>query len=182
MIALHRRGILLLSLALSAGCEQRMNDQPRYEPLEAAARFENNQAAQHPPAHTVSRDAPQVTDQPPETISLEDLERGQERFRIYCAPCHGELGHGEGPVVARGFPRPPSYHIDRLRRAPLRYFYQVISEGQGNMYSYADRVDPADRWRIALYIRALQYSAPQPLEEYLRAPLPRDTRPPESGP
>jgi len=93
---------------------------------------------------------------PPVTLTL--LERGQERFRIYCTPCHSELGDGNGMVVQRGFPPPPSYHIERLRQAPVRHFYDVISNGYGAMYAFADRVQPADRWAIAAYIRALQRS------------------------
>ena len=83
---------------------------------------------------------------------------GQERFRIYCTPCHSELGDGHGMVVQRGFPAPPSYHIARLREAPVQHFYDVITNGYGAMYSFAYRVQPADRWAIAAYIRALQRS------------------------
>ena len=93
---------------------------------------------------------------PPVTLAL--LERGQERFRIYCTPCHSELGDGHGMIVQRGFPPPPSYHIDRLRQAPVQHFYDVITNGYGAMYSFAERVQPADRWAIAAYIRALQRS------------------------
>jgi mono/diheme cytochrome c family protein len=93
---------------------------------------------------------------PPVTLAL--LQRGQERFHIYCTPCHSELGDGHGMIVQRGFPPPPSYHIDRLRQAPPQYFYDVITNGHGAMYSFANRVQPADRWAIAAYIRALQRS------------------------
>ena len=93
---------------------------------------------------------------PPVTLAL--MERGQERFRIYCTPCHSELGDGHGMVVQRGFPAPPSYHIDRLREAPVQHFFDVITNGYGAMYSFAYRVQPADRWAIAAYIRALQRS------------------------
>ena len=93
---------------------------------------------------------------PPVTMAL--LVRGQDRFRIYCTPCHSELGDGYGMVVQRGFPAPPSYHIARLRDAPVQHFYDVITRGHGAMYSFAYRVQPADRWAIAAYIRALQHS------------------------
>ena len=93
---------------------------------------------------------------PPVTLAL--LERGQQRFRIYCTPCHSELGDGHGMIVQRGFPPPPSYHIARLRDAPVQHFYDVITNGYGAMYSFAYRVQPQDRWAIAAYIRALQRS------------------------
>ena len=94
----------------------------------------------------------------PRPVSLALLQRGQQRFRIYCTPCHSELGDGNGMVVQRGFPAPPSYHIARLRDAPVQHFYDVITNGYGVMYSFAYRVQPADRWAIAAYIRALQRS------------------------
>ena len=93
---------------------------------------------------------------PPVTLAL--LERGQQRYRIFCTPCHSELGDGHGMIVQRGFPPPPSYHTDRLRAAPVAHFYDVITNGYGAMYSFAYRVPPADRWAIAAYIRALQRS------------------------
>jgi mono/diheme cytochrome c family protein len=98
-------------------------------------------------------------------VTLELLTRGQERYRIYCTPCHSELGDGRGMIVQRGFPPPASYHIDRLRQTPPQYFYDVITNGYGAMYSFADRVQPADRWAIAAYIRALQRSQDASLGE-----------------
>jgi mono/diheme cytochrome c family protein len=86
------------------------------------------------------------------------LERGRQRFEINCVPCHGETGEGNGIVVQRGFPAPPSYHIERLRAAPVGHFFDVMTRGYGVMYSYATRVTPEDRWAIAAYIRALQLS------------------------
>jgi len=93
---------------------------------------------------------------PPVTYAL--IQHGQERFRQWCVPCHSELGNGEGMVVQRGFSPPPSYHIARLRQAPTTHFYDVITNGYGAMYSFAERVPPYDRWAIASYIRALQRS------------------------
>ncbi len=142
---------------LLGGCEQRMSDQPKYEALEAAPAFYNKQAARLPPAGTVPRGQPLNVAQPLQ-VTREYIERGRERYNIYCRPCHGLLGNGEGPVVQRGFPQPPSFHIERLRQAEISHFYNVISEGYGIMYSYADRVAPDDRWRIAFYIQALQKS------------------------
>jgi mono/diheme cytochrome c family protein len=107
----------------------------------------------------------------PFPITRAVLERGRERFDIYCSPCHGRTGEGNGMIVQRGFPPPPSYHIDRLRQAPVGHFYDVITHGYGIMYSYAARVDPADRWAIAAYIRALQKSQSATLAE-----LPLDDR------
>jgi len=93
---------------------------------------------------------------PPMTLAL--IERGQQRFRVFCTPCHSELGNGHGMVVQRGFSPPPSYHEARLRDAPTQHFYDVITNGYGAMYSFAQRVPPNDRWAIAAYIRALQHS------------------------
>jgi hypothetical protein len=86
------------------------------------------------------------------------LERGRERYNIYCTPCHDYTGSGNGMIVQRGFPHPPSFHTDRLRQAPVGHFFGVMTNGFGRMYSYADRVDVGDRWRIAAYIRVLQLS------------------------
>jgi mono/diheme cytochrome c family protein len=112
-------------------------------------------AAELRPAGTVSRTAVGIA-APPIDVAL--LARGRERFDIFCAPCHGRVGDGSGMIVQRGFPRPPSFHIDRLRAAPPQHFFDVITNGHGAMYSYAARVPPADRWAIAAYIRALQAS------------------------
>jgi mono/diheme cytochrome c family protein len=94
----------------------------------------------------------------PLPMNRQTLERGQQRFDIYCSPCHSIAGDGDGMVPRRGFPNPPSYHIPRLRNAPDAHFYDVITQGYGMMYSYADRVAPSDRWAIVAYIRALQLS------------------------
>jgi mono/diheme cytochrome c family protein len=108
-----------------------------------------------PPDGTVARDEPPSA---PPQLTAALLARGHERFDIFCAPCHSPVGDGKGIIVHRGFPSPPSFHIDRLRQAPTRHFYDVITNGYGVMYSYADRVPPSDRWAIAAYIRALQQS------------------------
>ena len=94
----------------------------------------------------------------PLPITMATLQRGRERFDIYCSPCHSKAGDGDGMVVRRGFPAPPSYHTDRLRNAPDAHFFSVITHGYGAMYSYADRIAPDDRWAIVAYIRALQLS------------------------
>jgi mono/diheme cytochrome c family protein len=94
----------------------------------------------------------------PFQITEADLNRGQERFNIYCSVCHGPLGDGGGMIPKRGFRKPPSYHDDRLRKAPIGYFFDVITNGFGNMPDYSAQVEPIDRWRIIAYIRALQLS------------------------
>ncbi|HEX5221525.1 MAG TPA: cytochrome c, partial [Verrucomicrobiae bacterium] len=94
----------------------------------------------------------------PFSITRQTLERGRERFNIYCAACHGRTGEGNGMIVQRGFPAPPSYHTERLRNAPVGHFYDVMTRGYGLMYPQASRVAPADRWAIAAYIRTLQLS------------------------
>jgi mono/diheme cytochrome c family protein len=144
-----RRVFLLLVAPVAIGGCNDMSVQPKqkvYSPLVGPAKV---------PSGTVEYDD-KPAQVPPVTLAL--LERGQEWFRIYCTPCHSELGDGHGTVVQRGFPPPPSYHIDRLRRAPVQHFYDVITNGYGAMYSFADRVQPGDRWAIAAYIRALQRS------------------------
>ncbi|HZT20399.1 MAG TPA: cytochrome c [Dongiaceae bacterium] len=141
----------LLLLAL-AGCD-RMANQPKrkaYEPANGAESMHRE-----PPTGTVAREDGPVTP-PPVTLAL--LKRGQERFNIYCAPCHSPVGDGDGMIVRRGFPHPPSYVSDRLLSAPVQHYVDVITNGYGAMYPYAARVDPADRWAIAAYIRALQAS------------------------
>jgi cytochrome c len=107
----------------------------------------------------------------PFPITANDILRGQQRFNIYCTPCHDYTGSGRGMIVQRGFPQPPSLHIDRLRQAPVGHFFDVMTNGFGNMYSYAARVTPEDRWRIAAYIRALQLS-----EHATPADVPEDER------
>ncbi len=154
---LSARGALLalVGLAVLCGCDD-MSRQPKqahYWPDAAPAKI---------PDGVVQYREPSIK-APPLTIAL--LERGQERFRIYCTPCHSELGDGHGMVVRRGFPPPPSYHIDRLREAPIQHFYDVITHGYGAMYPFADRVQPDDRWAIAAYIRALQRSQSASIED-----------------
>ncbi|HEY3965292.1 MAG TPA: cytochrome c [Planctomycetaceae bacterium] len=113
---------------------------------------------------------PRRFDQPYGETSQADLrrallERGQERFKIYCSVCHGQLGDGDGMIVRRGFRKPPSYHIDRLREAPAGHFYDVMTNGFGAMASYANRIDVSDRWAIVAYVRALQLSQNARLED-----------------
>jgi len=144
-----RRAILLFSLLLLAVACDDMTEQPKPKPYSSRA------GPAETPSGTVEY-GEQPLPAPPVTLAL--LQRGQDRYRIYCTPCHSELGDGHGMVVQRGFPPPPSYHIDRLREAPVQHFYDVMTDGYGAMYAFADRIQPADRWAIAAYIRALEYS------------------------
>lgn len=150
---------LLLGLLALAGCGgEDMENQQKLMNYRAAVAFPHGTSAQRPPAGTVPREAgpagAPAAGRPPATEAL--LARGRERYGIYCTPCHGGQGRGDGEVVQRGFPAPPSYHTPRLVAAPAEHFYEVITEGYGVMYGYADRVAPRDRWAITAYIRALQ--------------------------
>ena len=147
---------LLASFVLVLVACDKMANQPKRLPYEAYPGEEGAAGHRLPPAGTVARDDAPAPKPPPVTAAL--LARGQQRFNIYCAPCHDRVGDGNGMIVQRGFPRPPSYHTDRLRQAPSQHFYDVITNGYGAMYSYAARVAPADRWAIVAYIRALQAS------------------------
>jgi hypothetical protein len=167
----------VLGLALAvAGCRSEMYDQPRYKPYAASEFFADGTSARLLVAGTVPRPDPRVRGKAsaelfetgktagklaetlPFPVDRSVLERGQERFRIFCTPCHGELGDGRGMVVLRGFNPPPSYHTDELRKEPVGHFFDVMTRGFGTMYSYAARIPAPDRWAIAAYIRALQLS------------------------
>jgi mono/diheme cytochrome c family protein len=102
----------------------------------------------------------------PFPLTAEVLDRGQERYDIYCAPCHGVTGNGDGMIVRRGYRQPPSYHIERLRTAPLGHYYDVMTNGFGAMPDYRSQITPRDRWTIAAYVRALQLSQHAPAAEF----------------
>ncbi|MBV8831742.1 MAG: cytochrome c [Acidobacteriaceae bacterium] len=171
-------GLLLLLGTLGlAGCRQDMHNQPRYKPLAATDFFGDGRSARPTIEDTVARgqlhlDAARYTGkengkdvtQIPIQITRADLQRGRERFDIYCSPCHGRLGDGHGMIVSRGLRQPPSYHDPRLVDAPVGHFFDVMTNGYGAMYSYASRVAVDDRWRIAAYIRALQLSQNAPAD------------------
>ncbi len=174
--SIHRRvpalpTLLLLLVALLAGCRNDMRDQPRYRALRQSDFFGDDRSARPQLAGTVARgqlreDAlyftgragPQLSDTLPFPVTKEVLERGRERFNIHCTPCHDRTGNGQGMVVQRGFRQPPSFHIDRMRQAPVGHFFDVMTNGFGAMSDYAARIAVRDRWAIAAYIRALQYS------------------------
>lgn len=182
----------LLGLALtgclltSAGCRQNMHNQAKLEPYEASNFFNDGQGARPLPANTVARgglregsaftglDAANkpVAEMPPGyTVNRDFLRRGQERFNVFCSPCHGRLGDGKGMIVRRGYKQPTSFHDPRLRASPVGYFFSVMTEGFGVMPSYAPQIPVEDRWAIAAYVRVLQYSQSARLAE-----LPADVR------
>lgn len=171
-----RTGVAILPALMLAGCGLSMTEQPKLMTYAPSNIWPDGASARPLPDGVVAQGdgalAAEAAMPPPASDAL--LARGRERFDIYCAPCHGLAGDGDGVIVAHGFPTPPSYHIDRLLAAPTQHFYDVITEGYGVMYSYVDRVNPHDRWAIAAYIRALQLSrhatvaqAPE-IEEKLR--------------
>ncbi len=150
-------GPALISLVLPLAACDNMANQPKLNPYELPYGAQADWPA-NPVPHTIARTDPQHEPGPP-PVTMALLERGRQRFDIYCAPCHGRSGDGNGMIVQRGFPHPPSYYSDALRNAPSQLFYDVITHGYGVMYPYGDRVAPADRWAIVAYIRALQTSA-----------------------
>ena len=177
-----RLALALALVLLLGGCEKvmrNMYDQPRYKPMRSSTLFPDGTSARSPVPGTVpaasgvlagtssgrvgGEEAQRLAaldqaQQMPLPITMQLLQRGRERFDIYCSPCHSVVGDGDGMVARRGFPHPPSYHTDRLRNAPDRHFYDVMTNGYGVMYSYANRLDPEERWAIVAYIRALQLS------------------------
>ncbi len=174
--AIALRAGLLVLVAVGGfgalGCRQDMHDQPKLKPYRSSQFFADGSGMRNLPAHTVARgtlredshfftgrmpDGSMATELPmPMTKAL--LKRGQERFTIYCTPCHGQVGDGRGMVVRRGYKQPTSYHDERLRQVPIGYFFDVMTNGFAVMPSYAPQVPPEDRWAIAAYIRALQLS------------------------
>jgi hypothetical protein len=171
------RATMICLCLLAAGCNRNdMRDQPRFEPYEASDFFADGSSARPLVAGTIARSGPAT--QPatvirasvgnanvfPFPITRAVLNRGRERYTIFCTPCHGDLGNGEGMIVQRGFTKPPTFHQLRLRNAPPGHFYDVISNGYGAMYSYNDRITPDDRWAIVAYIRVLQLSQNAPIE------------------
>jgi len=170
-------------MAVLSGCRQDMHNQPKFIPLRSSEFYADRRSARYPVPGTI----PQLDDKNVDKEQLDPnsyfltgrhgntygnelpmgtdsqtvaatLARGQERYNIYCQPCHSKLGDGNGMIVQRGYKRPPSFHVQRLKNAPLGWFYDVISNGFGGMPDYAAQVKPADRWAIATYIRALQLS------------------------
>jgi mono/diheme cytochrome c family protein len=153
------------------GCTQHMEDQPRYKPYAKSTFFSDGLSAREPVPGTVARGQlrldthlyegkvdGKLAQTFPEPIDRAMLERGRERFGIFCSPCHDRVGTGGGMVVLRGFPAPPSLHIERLRKAPPGHFFDVMTNGLGRMPSYKSQIPVRDRWAIVAYVRALQLS------------------------
>jgi hypothetical protein len=172
MVHLRKISLLgLLAVLALTGCRQDMQDQPYFRPLAKSDFYSDLRSARPPVEGTVARgqlheDSYFYTgkignnpgDYMPFAVTDNVLARGRERFNIYCAPCHSRVGDGNGMIVQRGFRAPPSYHTERLRKAPLGYFFDVATNGFGAMQEYASQIPPRDRWCIVAYIRALQLS------------------------
>jgi mono/diheme cytochrome c family protein len=162
---------------LGSACRQDMHQAPRYDPLERSDFFTDQRASRPLVDDTVARGqlrddkvfytgkrGTQLVAELPVPVTKELLLRGQERFNIYCSPCHSRAGDGNGMIVQRGFKRPPSFHEQRLRNMPIGHFYDVMTNGFGAMQDYSAQVQPQDRWAIAAYIRALQFSRHVPAD------------------
>jgi hypothetical protein len=163
---------VLVCAVLVTGCTLNMREQPKFKPLEPSDFYADGRSARPLLENTVAQGQLRLDTQLyqgknedgsyvevfPFEVTPEVMDRGRERYDIFCSPCHGRRGTGEGMIVLRGFKQPPSFHIDRLRDTPVGYYYDVITNGFGTMYSYAARVEPEDRWAIIAYIRALQLS------------------------
>lgn len=163
---------LAISLAvLCSGCRQDMHDQPKYKPLAESNFFADRRSARPQVEGTVARGHLRLNQarytgkigdndvtEFPWPITKADLLRGRDRYNIYCSPCHSRVGDGMGMIVLRGFRQPPSYHIQRLKDAPVGHFFDVVTNGFGSMPSYASRVSPDDRWRVIAYVRTLQFA------------------------
>jgi len=163
-------GASLILLGLLTGCRQDMHDQPKMFPLRSSTLFPDGRSVRPQPQGTVARSqmgADYFTtgmqdgaegDGMPFPVTETVLQRGQERYNIYCSPCHSRVGNGKGRIVERGYYQATSFHSDRLRRVPLGHFFSVITNGYGAMPDYAAQLSPQDRWAVAAYIRALQLS------------------------
>ena len=161
---------IFLAAALGGGCmEDDMSDSSHFKPMEPGVANRPLVSGTVPRGGKMVNDSiyavtalpPTAATTFPFAMTRDDLLRGQRQYNIYCSVCHGATGDGGGMIVQRGFPRPPSFYLDRLKAAPHGHFYNVITHGYGAMYSYNDRIVEADRWRIVAYVRALQSSEPK---------------------
>lgn len=181
---IKRLGLLIGLMCAVSACRQDMHDQPKLEPLEKNTFFSDQRASRPLVEGTVARGQLRIDEHfytgkvngelvttLPFAATKEVLERGRERYNIFCSPCHDGIGAGNGMIVQRGFRKPPSFHLERLREMPVGHFYDVMTNGFGTMYSYSDRISPKDRWAIAAYIRVLQLSQNASLSD-----VPQDQR------
>ncbi len=182
-----RLALVLSGVALAGACRQDMHDQPKYRPLRGSELFADKRSARPLVEGTVARGtlredtafftgktAGGFVSELPVPLTPELLARGRSQFQVFCSPCHGRTGRGDGMIVQRGFKAPSSYHVDRLRQMPVGYFYDVITIGFGAMADYAAQVPPKDRWAIAAYVKTLQlsqYAAASDVPEAKRAEL-----------
>jgi mono/diheme cytochrome c family protein len=171
-------GSTALAAALLAGCRNEMYDQPKYKPLARSDFFPDQRAGRPLVDGTVARgdlrtdphfyagkDGAQLVTELPVPLTRDLLRRGRQRYDIFCSPCHDRTGDGLGMVVRRGYRPPPSFHVDRLRQVPVGHFFDVMTNGFGAMPDYASQIAVEDRWAIAAYVRALQYSQDAPVSE-----------------
>jgi len=173
MLKLLEKLMMLTSVAIFAiaGCRQQMADQPHQRPLEPSNFFDDGMASRPVEPGTVARAGKEqnglrfpskvdgkLVDTFPFEVTMEVLARGQERYEIFCSPCHDRLGTGQGMIVRRGFTPARSFHDPRLRDAPAGHFFEVMTQGFGQMPSYANQLSEQDRWAVIAYIRALQLS------------------------
>jgi mono/diheme cytochrome c family protein len=171
--------LALAAMSIISGCRQDMQNQPKFIPLRSNTFYPDQRSARYPVPGTVPRldnaawDDAQLDpnsyyltgkhgnafgNELPYPLTREVLAHGEDRYNIYCAPCHARIGDGNGMIVQRGFKHPPTFHQQRLRNAPVGYFYDIMSNGLGAMPDYSTQLKPADRWAVAAYIRALQLS------------------------
>ena len=189
--------LLVAGVAGATACRQDMHDTPRFEPLEKSDFYDDHRSERPIIEDTVPRgwlmaddafatgkvNGQFVAELPAAVpLSLDLLKRGEGRFNIYCSPCHGRTGEGNGIVVQRGYKQPPSYFDARLRAQPIGYFYDVISHGFGAMPDYAAQIQPQDRWAVAAYIRALQVSRHANVADVPAADRPQLDAPPPAAP
>jgi mono/diheme cytochrome c family protein len=174
-------GVLFVAAVLTA-CRQDMHDQPRHEALEASGFFADGRSARPRVSGTVARGereldehlesgrvAGELVDSFPFPVTQAVLDRGRERYAIFCSPCHGQAGAGDGTVVRRGLKPPTSFSAERLRAAPAGYFFEAITRGFGVMLDLSDRIEPRDRWAIVAWVRALQLSQGVSVDELSQA-------------
>jgi mono/diheme cytochrome c family protein len=179
-VAVSKVALLLTAVTLVAGCEngvRNMYTQARDDPLAHSPLWPDGRSSRPREADTIAFSAGPLAESssgrqgviptPPNgpTYTTAALKHGRQEFEIYCAPCHGSAGDGDGYITRRGFPHPPTYHSKALRNAPDALFFDVITHGYGIMYPYGDRLTPVDRWDVVAYIRALQLAGHAPLSD-----------------